>query len=42
MPAKKAPRKPKPTDAERHKRFADMAKGVGAAVVILGTVGVDA
>jgi hypothetical protein len=26
----KSPRKPKLTDAERHKRFVDMAKEVGA------------
>ena len=26
----KAARKPKPTDAERHKRFVDMARQVGA------------
>jgi hypothetical protein len=29
MPRKSAP-KPKPTDAERHKRFIEMAKEVGA------------
>jgi hypothetical protein len=27
---KKSARKPKPTDAERHKRFVDMARQVGA------------
>jgi hypothetical protein len=30
MPRKPAPKKPKITDAERHKRFTETAKAVGA------------